>query len=256
MTNILIHLPFSRFREFRDYARSDRLNLELYFGAETLETMNDDELREAADYLDYSPRMVFHAPFMDLSPGAVDPDIREVTLKRFRQVSGAARILRPETIVFHSGYEKWKYALETRIWLEQSVKTWNVVLSETGDAGCRLAIENIFEDTPDNLVQLMEAMESPRMGLCFDTGHFNLFSSISLDEWLDRCSKHICHLHVHDNDRSADLHAPPGNGTFPFAKLFEKLGPRTPTMTLEAHCREDAVTGLERLKHMLGQTKQ
>lgn len=256
MTNILLHLPFSRFREFSDYARSARLNLELYFGAETLDTVNDDELREAVAYLDYSPRMVFHAPFMDLSPGAVDPDIRKVTLRRFRQVSRAAKIFRPETIVFHSGYEKWKYALETRIWLEQSVKTWNAVLSETVDEGCRLAIENIFEDTPDNLVQLMEAMNNSRMGLCFDTGHFNLFSSISLEEWLDRCSKHICHLHVHDNDRSADLHAPPGSGTFPFKELFERLAPRTPTMTLEAHCREDAVIGLERLKYLLGQVKK
>lgn len=256
MTDIFIHLPFSRIQEFRDYTRSSKLDLELYFGAETLDRTTEQELLDAAESLNYSPRMIFHAPFMDLSPGAVDPDIREVTLKRFRQISRTAAILKPETIVFHSGYEKWKYALETRIWLEQSVKTWQTVLHETVDTGCRLAIENIFEDTPDNLVQLMEAINSPRMGLCFDTGHFNLFSSISLEEWLYRCSGYICHLHVHDNDRSADLHAPPGNGTFPFRELFERLDPCPPTMTLEAHCREDAFLGLERLNNLLGKKRQ
>jgi len=67
---------------------------------------------------------------MDLSPGAVDNKIKEVTLVRFNQVFDIAEELCPASIVFHSGYEKWKYAFRVDIWLEESLKTWEKFYQE------------------------------------------------------------------------------------------------------------------------------
>ena len=60
---------------------------------------------------------------MDLSPGAVDSKVRAVTIERFSQIFNIAETLKPKVIVFHSGYEKWKYASKIDLWLEGSLIT-------------------------------------------------------------------------------------------------------------------------------------
>ena len=78
--------------------------------------------------------------------------------------------------------------------------------------GVKIAIENIFEDEPSNLRLLMEQMGSDNFGVCFDTGHCNLFSKVPLEEWMRALAAYIAELHLHDNDRSADQHLPMGEG--------------------------------------------
>lgn len=47
---------------------------------------------------------VLHAPFAELSPCAVDPLVREVAQKRFRQTLTMAQALSISKIVVHSGF--------------------------------------------------------------------------------------------------------------------------------------------------------
>jgi len=37
-----------------------------------------------------------------------------------------AELLAPKIVVFHSGYEKWKYGHRVDIWLEESLTTWRL----------------------------------------------------------------------------------------------------------------------------------
>jgi sugar phosphate isomerase/epimerase len=243
-----IHVPFDQIGQRIGFILSGKFNLEIYFGAEVLDSLSDDYLRKVRESLDYKPRLTFHAPFLDLSPGAVDSLIRNVTIKRFEQTLRAAEILKPIAVVCHSGYEKWKYALDVNFWLERSLETWKPLNELFRKAGCKIAIENIFEDEPSNLRLLMEAMGSDNFGICFDTGHCNLFTSVSLDRWIDELGPYIIELHLHDNNKSADQHYPPGDGTFDFDRLFSRLGKRDLIYTLEAHTPEHVLTGVERLK--------
>ncbi len=187
---------------------------------------------------------------MDLSPGAVDPLIREVTLKRMKQALRFAKLLDASVVVFHSGYDKWRYDHKVEIWLEKSLLTWEEILKERGDL--RIAVENIFEDTPDNLILLMEKLDTPEIGLCFDTGHFNLFSSVSLTEWLQPTLRYISEIHIHDNDRTRDLHMAPGKGNFNFQELFQMLkdsGSEDLVFTVEAHSLQDAIEAVRFLQN-------
>jgi len=65
---------------------------------------------------------------MDLSPGAVDSKVREATMMRFSHILDISDILKPKAVVFHSGYEKWKYALNIDLWLEK--KPYDVATSQ------------------------------------------------------------------------------------------------------------------------------
>jgi sugar phosphate isomerase/epimerase len=243
-----IHVPFDQINRRMDFILAGKFNLEIYFGSDSLDAITDSELRSLRERLDYNPSLTFHAPFLDLAPGAIDTLVRAATIYRLEQTLHAAEILHPVAIVCHSGYEKWKYALDVNFWLEKSLETWKPLNESFRNAGCKIAIENIFEDEPSNLRLLMEAMNSDNFGICFDTGHCNMFTSVPLDRWIDELGPYIVELHLHDNDKSADQHLPPGDGSFDFDRLFSRLNKKDIIYTLEAHTPEHALIGIERLK--------
>jgi sugar phosphate isomerase/epimerase len=243
-----IHIPYHKIAEHLPFIRQERLNLEIYLESKTLDSINREDTFHLKNQLDYTPSLTIHAPFMDLSPGAVDSKVRAVTMERFYHILDIAKELKVKCVVFHSGYEKWKYALNIDLWLEQSLMTWKPLMKKAEEIGTKIAIENIFEDEPENLRLLMEKMGNKSFGICFDSGHFNLFSKVSLEAWLDSLKPYIIELHLHDNNKTSDQHLPIGDGTFDFSKLFSAMKGRDLIYTLEAHNPEDAKKSMKRLK--------
>lgn len=244
-----VHIPFDKIDQYATFLNEKKLNLEIYFSANILDSSDISHIEKRIAVLQYSPSLSIHAPFMDLTPAAVDQKIREITMIRFKQVMDLADTIKPKTIVFHSGYEKWKYALNFDIWLEKSLRTWNGLLERAARTGTRLAIENIFEDSPDNLSMLAKRIDSDHFGLCFDTGHFNLFSQVGLNEWLDQTERYIVELHIHDNDGTKDAHDSPGKGTFDFHLLFDRMRERDDVLhTIEAHDPKEVLESISFLQ--------
>lgn len=248
MRGIHVHIPCARLEDHIDLLRREGLCPEIYFPSSSLDTLRERDIISLKERLNHCPSLSIHAPFMDLSPGAVDSKVRDITIARFSSILDISEILRPVTIVFHSGYEKWKYAHRIDVWLEGSVKTWPALIKRAEALGTKIAIENIFEDEPSNLLQLMGELHSENFGICFDTGHFNLFSKLPLTEWLDMLGTYIFELHLHDNDRSFDSHLPIGEGNFDFNSLFRKLKDRECIYTIESHTPERVMRSVERLR--------
>ena len=246
-----VHVPYQRIGDYHQFIKENRINLEIYFSSHTLDNFDYSDIEGLIERLEYNPSFTIHSPFMDLSPGAVDSKVREVTIERFSHVLDIAGVLRPKAIVFHSGYEKWKYALKVDLWLEKSLKTWKSLLKRAVDEGLKIAIENIFEDEPTNLRLLMEELGSEHFGICFDTGHFNLFSKVSLDIWLEQLNPYIMELHLHDNNKTADDHIAIGEGTFDFNSLFAVLKDKDLIYTIEGHTPEDVLKSIHRLRQYL-----
>lgn len=246
-----INVPYDVLENYLPFIKQEKSNLEIYFGSIRFSSIKKNDIIKLKNKLDYSPQLTIHAPYMDLSPGAVDPGVREITTKRFSDVLGFAEILEPEVVVFHSGYEKWKYGNRVDIWLEGSLKTWVPLNERASDMGVKIAIENIFEDEPVHLKLLMEEVKSKNFGLCFDTGHFNLFSKIPLSDWLKLIKPYIIELHLHDNTKTSDNHSAIGDGNFDFRTLFRELRGRNCVYTIEAHTVEDVRKSIERLKSLL-----
>ena len=246
-----VHVPYHRIEDYFQFIKENRINLEIYFSSHSLDTINESDIIVLQEKLDYNPSISIHAPFMDLSPGAVDSKVRAVTIERFSHIFDITQILGPKAIVFHSGYEKWKYAKRVDIWLEGSLLTWEPLLKKAVGMGLKIAIENIFEDDPVNLRLLMEEIGSDNFGICFDTGHFNLFSQVPLDEWLMQLEPYIIELHLHDNNRASDDHLAIGEGTFDFNTLFSTLKDKNLIYTIEGHTPGDVLKSIEMLKRYL-----
>lgn len=251
MINPYVHIPYNRIGEYLNFINENRINLEIFFSASHLDNIKENDMAILLEKLQYSPSFTLHAPFMDLSPGAVDKRIRKVTLERFLQVFKVAEALKPKIVVFHSGYEKWKYAHRIDIWIEGSLKTWGPCLKRATEIGTKIAIENIFEDEPTNLRLLMEKIGSELFGICFDTGHCNLFTRVPLEEWLQQLKPYIIELHLHDNNKTFDDHLAIGDGTFDFDTLFTNLKNKDLVYAVEAHSAKDTITSIRRLQKYL-----
>lgn len=242
-----IHIPLERMPDYLDIALQYRIDMEVFIKGDVMDSTDLEDLRALRRKLTHNPSISIHGPFMDLSPGAIDPKIRAVTMDRFSTTLDMAALLEAEVVVFHSGYEKWKYALDANLWLEKSLETWNPINSKAESLGIRIAIENIFEDEPSNLKMLVEAMNSGNFGICFDTGHFNIFSATSLVQWMEALRPYIFELHIHDNDRTFDQHLPVGDGNFDFQEFFSLLQRKDIVITLENHSPKEVLKSMDAL---------
>ncbi len=251
MDPVHIHIPYTRLRDYFELMKKRRYDLEVYFAASVLNQLEISDLEKLRDSLDWNPSLTLHAPFMDLNPGAVDAMVRSATQMRFKQILTVATVLRPRVIVFHAAYDRWRYAGKKDLWLENSMDTWPRVMEAAARIdGLRVAVENVFDEEPEALSLLIERVSSPSFGFCFDTGHFNLFSTVSMEEWFSSLGRHLVEVHLHDNLGDEDSHWALGKGNIDFDRFFmlvQDHGAR-PAWTLEAHDAADIEPSLERIR--------
>lgn len=249
------HIPFSRFAEHRNFIFEERINPELFIPANLIDsTLLDDFEQLSAELVSHNLCCTIHAAFMDLNPGSVDPLIREVTGRRVEQTLVIAEVLRPKVVVFHPGYSRIAHGSVRESWIENSVDFWKRQIPLINGAGCRVAIENIFEEEPSTLLALLEQLDPALFGHCFDAGHFNLFATVTLEEWFARLGERIIECHLHDNHGSADEHLPVGEGEIDFPAVTALLRRYAPAAiwTLEAHSKERLIRSRQNIKKYLG----
>ncbi len=241
MKVIHVNVPYSMLLQRIDFVLANRIHPEIFFDADDLDTCDEKDVRFLAGVLQEKDlEITFHGPFMDLSPGGVDRRIREVTADRFLKTIELSQFFKPKTIVFHPGYEKWKFDGNVDLWLESSLQTWRPLVKEAEETGLVLAIENVFEETPDPLLTLLRKIDSPHFGFCFDVGHHHVFSKDSLPIWIETLGKYLREVHLHDNHGERDEHLPVGEGDFNFDAFFELLSrfELNPIYTIEPHEEE------------------
>ena len=178
------------------------------------------------------PRRVLHGPYNELFPCAIDPRARELARLRYRQALAAAVHFGADKVVLHGGYNPWLYY---PVWYrEQSAQFWREFAWEIPE-GITLCLENVLEPEPELLLDIVRAADSPRLGLCLDVGHVNAYSPVPVSQWIDRYGSRLRHLHMHNNDGSADTHSPVREGTLDIPAIAARAKAVSPeaTFTLE-----------------------
>ena len=228
LKQLQVHIPFDQlFQKHLDKVLKEQINPEIAFTSTVLDRFTDRDYAAAGNILREAGRFVtFHGPFMDLRPGAIDPKIRQASLERFRRLFEIAASFRPQSIVLHPSYDEKYYVSSGRKWLGNSIDTWMQLVPLAEGLDTRIALENVYEADPGYLGLLLDALPRERVGFCFDTGHFNVFSGVPLEAWMDRLGSRLIEIHLHDNQGGLDEHLPVGEGTFPFVRLFAVLEER------------------------------
>lgn len=236
--NLHAHLPWLRSREFLPRILDLGLAPEIAFKGPELDDLPRERLQTIARLLAGSGRRpTVHAPFFDLSPGAMEPMVRDITLRRLTQALQAAAALGAHLMVVHPGYDRWRYPNLATTWVEHAAATFTPLVEMARQHDCRLALENIYEETPATLLALVDRLDTPWFGHCFDIGHWRLFGRESEGAWLQAIASRLLHIHLHDNHGQSDEHLPVGEGSIDFAPLLTMLAGLAPppSITLEAH---------------------
>lgn len=248
------HVPYSRLAEHLEYAIANRINPEVFLPADALDTLIVEELASLAGTLHTAGlSTTIHAPFIDLNPGAVDSSIRAVSRNRIKQVMKAAELLKPRVIVVHPGYDDLHYGDNKLVWLKNSIEFWQEFVPQARQIGTILAVENIFEREPSTLKALLDAIDDPCFRHCFDIGHWNMFTKVSMEEWFEELGSYIVESHIHDNHGENDEHLPVGEGIINFEQFFPLLVQYAPdaVWTIEAHNTEHLQRALKNIRNYI-----
>lgn len=179
------------------------------------------------------PRRVLHAPFNELFPCAIDPKARELAAFRYRQAIDLAKSYGAEKIVIHSGYAPNFYY---DCWFEeQGILFWKAFLRDCRET-LPICLENVLETQPEPLLHILEAVNDPRLRICFDVGHAHTYSRQPVEVWLEQFAPWIAHFHLHNNHRDWDSHNPLADGTLDMKELLCRAAALCPhaTFTLES----------------------
>ncbi|MDA8126660.1 MAG: sugar phosphate isomerase/epimerase [Deltaproteobacteria bacterium] len=255
LEKVQVHVPYALLREkVLPMVIREGINPEIGISHLDLDRFSQADFRETAERLHgHGLSVTFHAPFLDLRPGAIDPQIRQVTLDRFLRVFALIPWFSPRSVVCHPSFDERYYVSTGEAqWLENSIETWRRLLAEIGGTETIIVLENVYERSPRPLRQLLSALASPQARFCFDTGHANAFGNTPVAEWIESLGEYLGEVHLHDNHGATDEHLPVGEGTFPFRELMTLLhqGRRTPILTLESHSDESLRRMLENLRTM------
>lgn len=195
---------------------------------------------ESSDELDAAPGeklkipAVMHAPFNELAPAAIDPEILSIAYKRYDQAYRIAKQLGIRKMVVHSG---WIPRIYFKSWqLERSIEFWSRFMEDRDDI--EIVIENVMEDEPQMLADLIRDLDHPRIQACLDTGHALCASDVPLEKWIDTLAPYLGHFHVHENHGKMDEHMALGTCGIGLSQLFGAINEiccSGATLTIESH---------------------
>ena len=228
---------------------------EIYFTGATLDALAPGEAEREAEALRKAGvrSLSFHAPFEDVWPGARDEEVRRLSVRRLSQAVDLAPVFRPKGIVVHGGYFGWIFDFHPEKWFAPARRSFLELAERAEKAGTDLYVENVFDEVPDHLLRLRDAVGSPRLHFCFDPGHATLFSRLPVQHWAEAFGERIRLMHVHDNRGSRDDHLPVGEGGINFRGVLlavRDAGAR-PVLTVEPHRREHFYRSVEGLRGIL-----
>lgn len=191
-----------------------------------------DTLATVKEKMKFSKNFFFHAPFNELYPAAIDPLAVDLVHTRLNMATDIALSLGVKNIVVHSGHVPQLYFNEW--FIEKSIVFWKDFLANKPNDIC-YNMENMVDEEPSPLVEIVASVNDERLRLCLDIGHAHSVSQISVMEWLREESKYLSHFHIHNNNGDYDAHNNLSDGTIDmkaFLAEAEKLCPNA-TYTIE-----------------------
>lgn len=210
--------------------------------AEYCTAWNMDEHFEEVDVavrkkIDGNDSLVLHAPFNELFPCAIDKMVREVARVRYRQAFEIAEDYGVRKVVIHGGYNPRLYY---PVWYtEQTAAFWKEFVDEIPE-GMEVCLENVFEEEIDMFLDILKAVDDPRLRICLDLGHVSAYSETPVAEWIRACAPYISHFHVHNNDGETDFHYSLQDGVIGMKALLQLAEDLCPEATFTIECVDAA----------------
>lgn len=230
-------MPSIHLEQHIDWLRADQRDLEIQDFA--LPSLLDDGgwkdsvARIKQNLEGYTGRMGIHAPFWNLPLAAYDSKIRVVVQDRFKQSLDIAAEINATHMVIHSPLEflgQPGSLSRPRIGFEDLFDIIHVTLNpavEQAEAiGCTLVIENIYDQYPLMLTDLVKSFESEFVRQSLDVGHAFINYKLGApppDYYIREAGDMMGHIHLQDTDGFSDRHWSVGEGQVDWPPLFDEI---------------------------------
>ena len=149
-----------------------------------------------------------------------DPNFFEMLVRQI-ELYGAIGI---ERAVLH--VDTISPELSTEDLIAQNAEMLKKLLARIEHVNVILCLENCRGVTRsvDELLELIRLVDSPKLGICLDTGHLNITKTDSQADFIRKAGSRLKALHIADNEGVNDQHlAPFGCGTVNFFEVVKAL---------------------------------
>lgn len=184
------------------------------------------------------------------------PGVREAVEGYLRQYVELAHNLEVSTVIVHAGFQ---FDLDVPERISALQTTLGRCAEVAGRLGVTLAIENMnvlpaaaeityLGCTPDEIGDILDAVDSPFLTACLDLGHAHLLPD-GVGRFLDRVGGRIGHVQLTDNDGVVDDHLALGEGTIDVSAALTglaRVGYEGP-VAIELASRADQLASLAHL---------
>jgi sugar phosphate isomerase/epimerase len=82
----------------------------------------------------------------------------------------------------------------------------------------------MWDENPSVLFEIISKIDKKNLKICFDPGHFNVFSNVKIGNWIKILSDKISLIHLSDNLSDFDSHLELGKGNIDwedFSQYYE-----------------------------------
>lgn len=189
---------------------------------------------------------VLHGPFTEIHPAAIDHRARSFAMERVEEAYGVCEALGIKKMVVHTGWMPFIYFKEWQA--RKGADFWQKFMADK-PADFVLCVENVLDDEPYMLVDMMRRIDDGRIKLCLDIGHANAVTPLDLpvENWIKELGPYISHFHLHNNYQDNDTHSDFDSGSMDMDSIFaaiENFCSDDVTFTIEARDCENCVKWL------------
>ena len=182
-------------------------------------------------------RVIVHGPFTEIIPAAIDGRARDFAKKRLEEAWEVCRAIGAEGMVVHTGWIPFMYFKEWQA--EKGAAFWQEFMQDKPQ-DFRIFVENVLDDEPYMLANMMKQITDPRIGLCLDVGHALAagHNAIPMEEWIRVLGPYLMHFHIHNNHGDRDAHGALSleDGVLDFNEVFGWI---------RQYCRPDVTFTIE-----------
>ena len=228
----------------------DKLNIGFEYNDFFIPSLLDDKeaLKKRIDaYKNIGGFNTIHGVFFDICFNSSDELIKNASYTRARQTLDIAKELGCKNIVFHTNYiVGFNSADYKKMWIDRNADAYITFLKEYPDI--EILIENMFDDTDELILKVLDKVNNPRFKMCFDIAHANL-SKQSIESWYKDCKKYISHIHINDNFGDSDSHYAIGDGYIDYNYVINNiLNDFDGSILIEVKTTDDFIKSYEYLK--------
>ncbi|HEV2986985.1 MAG TPA: sugar phosphate isomerase/epimerase family protein [Candidatus Angelobacter sp.] len=182
---------------------------------------------------------------------AVEPPLNIVDMEKRRRIEAMDEIKRAIEVAEHAPFRFLVQHIgnsnesdDTRKF-EAALSSIEHLRAFARPLGVTLLLENIPNDisTPERLMEMLRILRYDDLGICFDTGHAHIMSTVH--QAFGVLETRIRSTHVHDNQGIRDSHLWPGEGTVDWEQTMQLLptAPHNPALLMEIEGQEGVDAG-------------